>query len=64
MAYAYCHECGAGLEDPEFAECLAGVIVCHECGHDHQLGHDEKNRALIQLEERISNIEAYLGIKP
>lgn len=64
MAYGYCHKCDAELDDPEFSECIAGVIVCHKCGHDHQLNHDEKNQALIQLEERISNIEAHLGIIP
>lgn len=64
MPYAYCHECDAGLDDPTFEEAVNEVIVCHRCGHDHQLSHDNRNQAIIRLEERICAIEQQLGIQP
>lgn len=64
MAYAYCRECNAELGDPSFAECINMVIPCHNCGNDHDLGHDESNEAIIRLEERICVIEQQLGIHP
>ena len=62
MAYAYCRKCDAGLDDPSFAECINGIIECPACGTDYELQHDEKNQALIQLEERITTIEQHLGL--
>ena len=62
MTYAYCHRCDAGLDDPSFSEMVLMKIECHQCGHEHQLGHDESSQALIQLEERITAIETHLGI--
>lgn len=62
MAYAYCRKCDAGLDDPTFEEAVNEVIICHCCGHDHQLGHNERNEAIIRLEERICAIEQQLGI--
>lgn len=64
MAYAYCRKCDAGLGDPSFAECINMTIECHNCGHDHVLGHDESNEAIIRLAERICVIEQQLGIQP
>jgi Zn ribbon nucleic-acid-binding protein len=62
MAYAYCHKCDAGLDQPTFAECMLMKIECHHCGHDHELEHDEASQALIELEERITKIEQHLGL--
>lgn len=62
MAYAYCHNCDAGLDDPSFAECVLMKIECHRCGHDYDLQHDEAKQALIDLEERITRIEEHLKL--
>lgn len=50
MAYAYCRRCESGLDNPTFAECIEMKMDCSLCGKEHELGHDEHNQAIIELE--------------
>lgn len=64
MAYIYCRKCDAGLDNPTFEEAIKSEIICHRCGHDNELSHDERNEAIIELEQRITLIEQKMGIRP
>lgn len=57
MAYIYCHECNAGQDNPDFRQCVSGIIECHNCGHANRIDDDERVEALIALEERITQLE-------
>lgn len=58
MAYVYCPKCEAGQDNPDFESCIRQRIVCHMCSEEIPLRHDERDEALIELEQRISALEA------
>ena len=60
MAYVYCTKCDAGQNSPSFADCIYMRILCHNCNHEIPLNHDQREEALIELEERITAIEQLL----
>lgn len=62
MAYIYCTECDAGQDHPSFADAIHMKIDCHNCGHEIPLNHQQREEALIELNERITAIEQALGL--
>lgn len=60
MAYTYCRKCDAGQDNPTFEECIRGRIICHCCTEEIPINSDERDDALIQLEERLASVEEML----
>lgn len=62
-AYAYCHKCDAGMDEPTLREAFTNEWACHQCGRDHAVGDEKRADLLCDLEERLANIEQLLGVE-
>lgn len=61
--HAYCLKCDNCRPKPTINEVIEGVQDCNYCGNIHKIEDWERQRAIIDIVERIEAIEAKLGIK-
>lgn len=58
MPYAYCPECGNGLNPPSISEAVAGTRDCPHCQEEIDVPTHHSVDAFERLEERVAALEA------
>ena len=61
MAYAYCRDCRGALDFPDFEQIIQGYIEC-SCETKFQLDESTKVDALVELKEKVDNLEYRLNL--
>ena len=57
MAFAYCHRCECGLNNPSPREIIELEIECPRCSAIHEIDVYYKNELILDLIERVTVLE-------
>lgn len=56
-----CSHCQQWIDEPTFKQTIRDLWYCPECGAKETVTQDQRNEQLIDLEQRISDLERDLS---
>ncbi len=62
MAYTYCTECDAPLDEPSVEQCIQGYITCHYCSEPFHLLEELRTELILEMICDIAKIKQILSL--